>query len=69
MSIFKECDWPAGQPFRFMDDPDEHKPCYVIMPDRSVLPLAHHAKNGIDQARAKFIVDACNAALNGFLSR
>lgn len=57
------CDWPAGNSFTVLDDPDEHKPCYLVMPDGAALPLCHHATNGVDQARAKFIADACNAAL------
>lgn len=54
------CDWPVGQ-FRFFDSPGEHDPCYVVMPDGCSLPVNHHNKPGVDIARAKFIVTACNA--------
>ena len=56
--------WPADKLFEFKDELGEHDPCYVIMPDGAALPLSHHATNGVDQARAKFIVDACNEKLN-----
>lgn len=56
------CDWP-DRPFTFHDEPGEHDPCYVVMPDGAMLPLNHHAGEGVDIARAKFIVAACNAAL------
>lgn len=55
------CRWP-NRPFEFRDEPGEHDPCYVIMPDGCMLTLNHHAENGVDQARAQFIVKACNAA-------
>lgn len=57
------CDWPADKPFRFLDEPGEHDPCYVVMPDGAMLPLNHHATPGVDIARAHFIINACNAAL------
>lgn len=60
--ILKSCDWPVA-PFRFLDEAGEHDPCYVIMPGGSMLSLCHHATNGVDQARAQFIVDACNEKL------
>jgi hypothetical protein len=56
------CDWPVGE-FAFHDEPGAHDPCYVVMPGGAMLPLNHHAGEGVDIARAKFIVDACNAAL------
>ncbi len=56
--------WPEGELFTFHDDPGEHAPCYVVMPGGQAIPLNHDARNGVDQARAKFIVDACNAALS-----
>lgn len=59
-----EMDWPDGGRFTFHDDPGEHDPCYVVMPGGASVPLCHHARNGVDQARAKFIVEACNAALD-----
>lgn len=57
------CDWPVDQVFTFADDPGEHDPCYVVMPGGAMLPVNHHAGEGVDIARAKFIVQACNAAL------
>jgi hypothetical protein len=59
-----ECDWPSDQNFTFRDDPGEHDPCYVVMPGGATLVVNHHAGEGVDIARAKFIVDACNAALS-----
>lgn len=56
-------DWPEGGQFRFVDEPGEHEPCYVVMPDGAMLPLNHHAGLGVDIARARFIINACNAAL------
>src|SRR6185312_8772543 len=57
------CDWPVSASFTFYDDPGEHDPCYVVMPGGAMLPLNHHAGEGVDIARAKFIIDACNEAL------
>lgn len=57
-----DCDWP-DEPFTFRDEPGEHDPCYVVMPGSAMLPLNHHAVPGVDIARAKFIVAACNMAL------
>lgn len=56
-------DWPVGKLFSFADEPGGHDPCYVVMPDGCMLPVNHHAGEGVDIARAKFIVAACNAAL------
>ncbi len=58
----ERCDWPVGE-FSFMDEPGEHDPCYVVMPGGAMLELNHHAGEGVDIARAHFIIDACNAAL------
>lgn len=59
----KELDWPES-PFFFYDSAGEHDPCYVGMPGNSGgLALNHHAVEGVDIARAKWIVDACNARL------
>lgn len=58
----RDCDWPSGRLFTFMDDPGEHNPCYVVMPDGACIALNHHARPGVDIARAKFIIAACNAA-------
>lgn len=61
-SIQALCDWPDA-PFTLHDEPGEHDPCYVVMPGGSSLAVNHHATPGVDIARAKFIVAACNAAL------
>ena len=47
-----------------VDEPGEHDPCYVVMPGGSMISLNHHATEGVDIARAKFIIDACNEKLN-----
>jgi hypothetical protein len=57
------CDWPTGQ-FEFRDEHGEHDPCYVVMPGGAMLPMNHHAGDGVDVARAKFIIAACNTALS-----
>lgn len=57
------CDWPAGRPFSFYDDPGAHDPCYVVMPDGAMMALNHHARPGVDVTRAEWIVAACNARL------
>lgn len=62
-------EWPSEKLFSFVDDPGEHDPCYVVMPDGAMLPLNHHATPGVDIARARFIVAACNAALESDESR
>jgi hypothetical protein len=71
--LLAACDWPSPLPamalFEFYDDPGEHDPCYVIMPGGSMLALNHHAVNGVDQARARFIVAACNDLLLRLLRR
>lgn len=65
MSVREQCDWPEGE-FKFIDDdPGAHDPCYVVMPGGACLVVNHHAGPGVDIARAKFIVAACNAALAG----
>ncbi len=56
-------DWPRDQRFSFVDSPGEHDPCYVVMPGGAMIALNHDASPGVDIARAKFIVDACNAAI------
>jgi hypothetical protein len=58
-----KCDWPEGVLFAFHDNPGAHDPCYVVMPGGAMLALNHHAGEGVDIARARFIIDACNAAL------
>jgi hypothetical protein len=54
--------------FSFLDEPGEHDPCYIVMPGGSCLPVNHHATPGVDIARAKFIIAACNAALTSSLA-
>lgn len=58
----QRCAWPEGE-FSFHDEPGEHDPCYVVMPDGAMLTVNHRADEGVDVARAKFIVGACNEAL------
>ena len=55
--------WPVGVPFTFYDSPGEHDPCFVVMPGGCSLPLNHCGTAEMDIARAKFIINACNAAL------
>lgn len=62
VSVGDGCDWPAKL-FTMQDEPGEHDPCYLICPDGAMIPFCHHDTNGVDQARVKFIMDACNAAL------
>ncbi len=62
-TIERECDWPSGQEFGFHNKPGAHDPCYVVMPGGAMLELNHHATEGVDINRAKFIMAACNAAL------
>lgn len=58
------CDWP-DEPFTVKDEPGEHDPCWLVMPGNSgMLAFVHHAINGVDQARAQFVADACNAYLH-----
>ena len=61
--VLSACDWPEGKAFGFRDDPGEHEPCYVIMPDGGMIVFNHHAGEGVDIARARFVQSACNAAL------
>lgn len=63
--LLEACDWPKMYSFKFVDMPGEHDPCYVCMPDGAMLALNHDDRPGVDVARAKFIVDACNAARSG----
>lgn len=55
--------WPEGERFSFFDEPGEHDPCYVVMPGGAMLPFNYEANPHLDIARAKFIIEACNAAL------
>lgn len=57
-----ELDWREAR-FTFYDSPGEHDPCFIVMPGGNTLPLNHHATPGVDIARAKWIIDACNARL------
>ncbi|WP_315833956.1 hypothetical protein [Bradyrhizobium prioriisuperbiae] len=63
------CSWPAGRLFSFHNEPGEHDPCYVVMPDGAMLALNHHATPGIDIARSHFIISACNTALTAGVER
>ena len=60
-------DWP-NRPFSFYDDPGEYDPCYVVTPSGEMLPLNQHATPGVDVARARWIIDACNDALRRALA-
>jgi hypothetical protein len=60
---FNACDWPGDGAFTMTDDPDPHKPCTLWMPDGAGLEFCHHDTNGVDQARCKWIMDACNQRL------
>lgn len=53
-----ECAWPP-KPFTVRDEPGEHDPCWLVMPDGAMVAFNHHAEHGVDQARVKFIADAC----------
>ena len=55
------CEWP-DKPFTVRDEPGEHDPCWLILPGGEMLAFNHHATNGVDQARAQFLADACNAS-------
>ena len=57
------CEFPAGVAFGFHDEPGEHDPCYVVLPGGAMIAFNHDARPGVDIARAKFVRDACNAAL------
>lgn len=61
--LLKKCSWPPSQEFQFYDEAGVHSPCYVVMPGGAMLPVNHHAFDGVDVARAKFIVEACNEKL------
>jgi hypothetical protein len=63
--IRKDCDWPEEGQFSVRDSLDEHAACLVVMPGGSCLEFCHHALNGVDQARAKFVADACNYYMEG----
>lgn len=63
--VREACNFPPGERFSFHDEPGEHDPCYVVMPGGASLELNHDAGEGVDIARAKFIIAACNAALDG----
>lgn len=58
----KRLDWP-DHAFTLQDEPGEHDPCHVVMPGGAMLSINHHAAEGVDLARAQFIVDACNEKL------
>ena len=58
-----ELHWPEGKRFTFHDD-GGHNPCYIVMPDGAAIPLNHWDDETTDIARAKWIIAACNAALD-----
>ena len=59
------CKWPNGNKFTFADEPGEHDPCYVVMPDGAMLSLNHYNDSETDITRAQFIIAACNYYLHG----
>jgi hypothetical protein len=61
--ILNNCGWP-DKPFKFVDEPGEHNPCYAVMPDGACLVFNHHDSGKVDINRANFIIDACNTALD-----
>ncbi len=63
VTVAQLCDWPEGTLFSVKDDPDEHKPCYLVGPGGEMYEFKNHATNGVDQCRASFIARACNFAL------
>lgn len=63
-----ELDWPLHEDFRFADIADAHAPCLVVMPGGAAIVLNHHAGSGVDVARARWIVDACNDKLRRMMS-
>jgi hypothetical protein len=62
-TLLQKCDFPEKGIFSFVDSPGEHNPCYVVMPGGAMLEFNHHAGDGVDVARARFIVGACNVRL------
>lgn len=58
--------FPDGGKYRFgfRNEPGEHDPCYVVMPDGHLLALNHYNDATTDIARAKFIIQACNDRLS-----
>lgn len=60
---FNACDWPGDADFSIHDDPDPHRPVYIVMPGGAMIELNHHAGDGVDCARAEWIVEACNQRL------
>jgi hypothetical protein len=60
-------DWDFHAQFVFADVAGEHEPCFVVMPGGAAIAINHHAGNGVDVARAKWIVDACNEKLQRML--
>jgi hypothetical protein len=67
-AALRQVDWPDKN-FQFSDSPGAHDPCYVIMPDGAMLDLNHHNTEGVDIARAKFIIEACNEKLQRLRDR
>lgn len=67
-ALIAACNFPLGATFSYHDEPGEHDPAYVVMPDGSMLPVNHYndgdAPIPTDVARAAFMVTACNKALS-----
>lgn len=65
------CDWPLNEVFRFYDPDtsDIHGPVFLIMPGGAMVKFHHHGSETVDIARAKWIMDACNARIADALSR
>lgn len=61
--LLTRCNWPSGALFTFHDLPGAHDPCYVVMPGGAALEFNHDGGEGVDIARAKFVIAACNRAL------
>jgi hypothetical protein len=60
---YKRLDFKIGDRFSFHDDPGPHDPCYVVLPGGAMVPLNHHAGEGVDVARAKWMIDTLNKEL------
>lgn len=58
--LLRACAWPQYTEFQFLE---ERGIAHVVMPGGAMLPLNHHDLNGVDRARAHFIVEACNEKL------
>jgi hypothetical protein len=59
----EKCDWPQDRDFTFFDEPGEHDPCYLIDPSGQMHAFNGHAGEGVDIARARFIMRRLNAKI------